>query len=291
MMKNSLLLSAICTVSLALGAAEAVPAAQRSDAGPVTGIAVDSSGRIFASGGLVEPFQELDGSGAVRRAWGREFTGAKHGMRSYGGFLYVTDIGNHQVRKMTLDGKNLLILGEKGVPGCDRNHFDKPTDVAVAPDGDIYVTDGYGNRRVVCFDARGNYKFEWGRAGEGPGEFNNPHNIVIGSDNRVYVADRDNRRLQVFDRTGKLLEVHRDAGQVFGLDSDGARLFVTVARPGWHGVLVTAFDSTVLDSCGGQGKESGQFDVPHSVAWDPVRNCLWVGEVGNRRIQKITLSK
>ena len=287
-MKNVFLTTAVFTLSLALTGAEVRLLADRSDPGPVTGIAVQE-GRIFASGGLGEPLQELDGTGAVRRAWGRKFIADKHGLRSSGGYLYATDIGNHQVFKMTPDGEVVMTLGEKGVPGCDETHFNKPTDVAVAPDGDIYVTDGYGNRRVACFGPDGRFKFAWGKEGSGPGEFKNPHNIVIGSDNRVYVADRDNRRLQIFDRKGVLLEIRPDAGQLFGLDTDGERLFLTMARPEWHGLVVTALDGTVLASVGGKGKKVGEFDVPHSVAFDRGRNCLWIGEVNNRRLQKVQL--
>ena len=112
---------------------------------------------------------------------------------------------------------------------------------------------------------------------------------MIGSDNRVYVADRDNRRLQIFDRKGVLLEIRPDAGQLFGLDTDGERLFLTVARPEWHGLVVTALDGTVLASVGGKGKKEGEFDVPHSVAFDRGRNCLWIGGVNNRRLQKVQL--
>ena len=185
-MKNVFLTTAVFTLSLALTGAEVRLLADRSEPGPVTGIAVQE-GRIFASGGLGEPLQELDGTGAVRRAWGRKFIADKHGLRSSGGYLYATDIGNHQVFKMTPDGEVVMTLGEKGVPGCDETHFNKPTDVAVAPDGDIYVTDGYGNRRVACFGPDGRFKFAWGKEGSGPGEFKNPHNIVIGSDNRFLI--------------------------------------------------------------------------------------------------------
>lgn len=223
-MKNVFLSTAVFTLSLVLTGAEVRLLADRSDPGPVTGIAVQE-GRIFASGGLGEPLQELDGTGAVRRAWGRKFIADKHGLRSSGGYLYATDIGNHQVFKMTADGEVVMTLGEKGVPGCDETHFNKPTDVAVAPDGDIYVTDGYGNRRVACFGPDGRFKFAWGKEGGGPGEFKNPHNIVIGSDNRVYVADRDNRRLQIFDRKGVCSKSAPTRDRLFGLDTDGERLF------------------------------------------------------------------
>lgn len=268
-----------------------VPLAERSDPGPITGIALAPDGGLYAAGGLKQPFQRLSRRGEIEAAWGRELIKSKHGIRRYGPYLYVTDIGNHQVHKMDPDGRVLLSLGERGVPGCDETHFNQPTDVAVAANGDLYVSDGYGNSRIVCFDSSGKFKFAWGKRGDGPGEFFHPHNIVIGPDQRIYVADRDNRRLQLFTMTGKHLETRPETGGVFGLDLDpeGKRLFYTVCRPDWHGVVITALDGGKLGEIGGKGKAPGQFDLPHSLVYDPAGNALFVGEVNNHRIQKIHL--
>ncbi len=111
------------------------------------------------------------------------------------------------MRKYDAEGRLLLTLGEFGRAGNDEKHFDRPTDVTVLPNGEIYVTDGYGNRRVVRFDAAGRYIAQWGQAGTGPGQFAPPHAIVADSRIRLYVADRENARIQVFDRDGKLLDV------------------------------------------------------------------------------------
>ncbi len=268
-----------------------VPLAERSDPGPITGIALAPDGGLYVAGGLKQPLQRLSRTGRIETAWGGALIQSKHGIRRYGRYLYVTDIGNHQVHKMDLTGRVLLSLGERGVSGCDETHFNQPTDVAVAPNGDIYVTDGYGNSRIVCFDATGRFKFAWGTRGDGPGEFFHPHNIVIGPEQRIYVADRDNRRLQLFTMTGKHLETRQETGGVFGLDLDpeGKRLFYTVCRPDWHGVVMTALDGKKLGEIGGKGKAPGEFDVPHSLVYDPVDDALFVGEVNNRRIQKVPL--
>ena len=269
----------------------AVPLAGRSDPGPITGIALAPDGGLYAAGGLKQPLQRLSRRGEIEAAWGQELIKSKHGIRRYGQYLYVTDIGNHQVHKMDLDGRVLLTLGVRGVPGCDETHFNQPTDVAVVPNGDLYITDGYGNSRVVCFDAAGKFKFAWGKRGDGPGEFFHPHNIVVGPDRRIYVADRDNRRLQLFSMSGEHLETRQETGGVFGLDLDpeGRRLFYTVCRPDWHGVVITALDGKKLGEIGGKGKAPGQFDLPHSLVYDPAGNALFVGEVNNRRIQRVQL--
>ena len=105
--------------------------------------------------------------------------------------------------KFDHSGKLLLSVGERGVPGADGSHFNRPTDVATADDGSFYVSDGYLNSRVAVFSPEGRFLFEWGTKGGGPGQFNVPHGIALDSYGRVYVADRGNARLQVFDKKGK----------------------------------------------------------------------------------------
>jgi peptidylamidoglycolate lyase len=111
--------------------------------------------------------------------------------------------------KFTADGRLLLVLGEAGVPGDDAQHFNMPTDVAVAEDGTFFVSDGYGNARVLKFAADGTLVLTWGSHGAGPGEFDLPHGIAIDKRGRVLVADRSNARVQVFDSSGKFLDQWR----------------------------------------------------------------------------------
>jgi peptidylamidoglycolate lyase len=119
--------------------------------------------------------------------------------------VWITDVALHQVYKQSHDGKLLLTLGERGVPGNDRRHFNRPTDVAVAPDGSFYVSDGYVNSRVLKFAADGTFLLEWGSNGTGPGQFDLPHGIAVDASGRVFVVDRENARVQVFDRDGRYL--------------------------------------------------------------------------------------
>jgi peptidylamidoglycolate lyase len=155
-------------------------------------------------------------TGNIRNAWGAGFFVQPHGMHvDRAGHLWLTDIKRHQVFKFSLTGDLLLTLGEEGVTGSDESHFDQPTDVAVAPDGSIFVTDGYGNRRVMKFAADGTFLQQWGKEGNQSGEFMNPHAIDIAADGTIYVADRDNNRIQVFNAQGEFQKAIPTAAAVY----------------------------------------------------------------------------
>jgi DNA-binding beta-propeller fold protein YncE len=108
--------------------------------------------------------------------------------------------------KFTPQGQLLMTLGIKGKAATDDKTFNRPTDIAFAPSGgDFYISDGYGNSRVVKFNKDGKYLLDWGKRGTGPGEFNTPHSIAVDSKGTVYVSDRENNRIQIFDPNGKFL--------------------------------------------------------------------------------------
>lgn len=147
--------------------------------------------------------------GRYLRGWTEENKATvPHGLRfDADGNVWLADVGLHVVRKFSPEGKLLLTLGTLGVAGKDEQHFNMPTSVAFAADGDIFVSDGYGNNRVVRFDREGRFLKAWGVLGTKPGEFSLPHAIACDSKGRLYVADRNNVRVQVFDREGALLDV------------------------------------------------------------------------------------
>ncbi|MDX1984783.1 MAG: DUF6351 family protein, partial [Bryobacteraceae bacterium] len=174
-----------------------------------------SEGKVVA----IEPPHRLPGGSAYSAVYGPAgcTSCGAHAIRvDARGNVWLVDATGHVVYKTGADGRILLRLGTRGVAGGGPNHFNLPTDVAVAPDGAIYVSDGYGSARVVKFSATGRYLTEWGRRGTGPGEFGMPHNVATDAQGRVYVSDRDNRRVQVFDANGKFLQ-QWDTGGVSAL--------------------------------------------------------------------------
>jgi DNA-binding beta-propeller fold protein YncE len=261
--------------------------------GEVAAVATTKEGHILVLHRGANPLMEFDAGGKFLRSWGDgvisegkvtrvedkdRAPGASGYSAVYGpagcyacgahsvrvdpqGNIWVVDATAHVVYKMDAQWRVLLQLGVKGVSGSDSTHFNLPTDVAFAPNGDLYVSDGYAGARVVKFSAGGKYLLEWGKRGTGPGEFGLPHNVVVDAQGRVYVTDRDNRRIQVFDAQGKFLSEWKDTGGV-------STLFLTkdqhiwtggvlrnlkgevVARlpgnPGGHGTTVTASGDVLI---------------------------------------------
>jgi DNA-binding beta-propeller fold protein YncE len=189
--------------------------------------------------------------------------------------VWITDVGRHLVMKFSPDGGLLLTLGVDGVPGGDQHHFDQPTHVCVVPSGEIFVTDGYGNSRVVKFDARGEFMLEWGRRGTAPGEFHTPHVITLGPDGLLYMTDRENDRIQVFNQNGELQAVWPDLHSVDGLCTAAGGFFYGSA--GIDNALLR-FDSSgrVHDVWA----EPGMFRYPHAVAVDAT-GALYTADTGD----------
>jgi DNA-binding beta-propeller fold protein YncE len=187
--------------------------------GRVSAVAVDSGGNVyvFHRGKKADPLVVFDAKGNYLRSWGKGVFANPHGARfDREGNLWLIDNGDHTIRKCTPEGKVLLTLGTPGKSGESENAFYRPTDIAFARDGGFYITDGYGNSRVVQFDSTARFVRAWGRKGTGPGEFNTPHVIQIDSKGRLYVSDRENNRIQVFDAQGKLLKVWTHLGATQG---------------------------------------------------------------------------
>ena len=215
------------------------PAAAARIGQPVgVGILGDGTIAVFHRG-LTEPAPYVAGdvvqfihpdTGEALGSWGGGFFVRPHGMHvDTDEHIWLTDIARHQVFKFTRDGELLLTLGEEGIAGADSTHFDQPTDVAVGPRGNIFVTDGYGNRRIVKFAPDGRYLAQWGREGSAAGEFINPHAIDISSEGQLYVADRENNRVQVFDTYGTFKGAYRlPAATYAAIHSAGSdQLYVT----------------------------------------------------------------
>lgn len=215
--------------------------------GQVTGVDIDPDGKgvwVFERCGrrdcvnsARDPVEKFDASGNFLLAFGQGLFNHPHGFHvDREGNVWTTDNagGNgkgHQVIKFSPQGKVLLTLGKPGVAGEGPDMFNAPTDVAVARNGDIIVSDGHGgntNARVVRFTRDGKFITAWGRRGSGPGEFGVNHSLAIDSAGRIFVADRSNNRIEIFDPDGAFLGEWKQFGRPSGLFIDkNDMLYVT----------------------------------------------------------------
>ena len=183
--------------------------------GRVSAVATDSQGLVyvFQRGPKADPIVVFDPKGKYLRSWGKGMFGNPHGLRvDRDDNIWITDNGDHQVMKFTRTGELLLKLGVRGKAGTDDKTFNRPTDIAFAPTGEVYSSDGYGNSRVVKISRAGKYIAAWGKRGTAPGEFNIPHSVATDSHGNVYVSDRENNRIQIFDADGKFLRQWKHLG-------------------------------------------------------------------------------
>ena len=133
------------------------------------GVSVDSKGNVYAAAGEDDAVLIFSPEGKFLGSWGSGVIEGKHELAIYDDKVYVCDTTAHQVYEFTLDGKLLRAFGTRGKAGLGKNEFNQPTDIAFAANGDIYITDGYGNSRVVCLEPQGRVQIRLGRAGHEPG--------------------------------------------------------------------------------------------------------------------------
>lgn len=262
----------------------------------VAAVGVDRKDLVYLFSRGAHPVIVFDSEGNFLRSWGEGIFKRPHGVTmGPDDTIYLTDDGDHTVRKCTLDGKVLLTLGVPGKPAPFQSGepFNRCTHVAFSPKGEIYVSDGYGNSRVHKYMPDGKLMFSWGEPGSDPGQFNIVHNICTDKDGYVYVADRENHRIQVFDPDGKFEtqwhNIHRpcalyiDTGPIplCYLGELGPGLPVNKDIPNLGPRLsILDMEGKVLVRLGDirSGEGPGQFIAPHGLALDSKGN-LYVGEV------------
>ncbi len=251
--------------------------------GRCSAVATNSKGEIYLFHRGRHPILCVTPEGKLLRSWGDDLIGSAHGLRvDQQDNVWVTDIGRHRVMKFDPAGKLLLSLGT-GKPGIGTDEFNQPTDVAFGPDGEVFVSDGYGNSRVLKFAATGRLLKSWGTPGKQPGEFHLPHSLLIDARGRLLVGDRENDRIQIFDQEGELLD-HWDGFAPYGLAINAAgQIFVADARA--NQILRLDAAGKVVQRWGQKGKAPGEFDLPHMLAFDAKGN-LYVAEVAGMRFQK-----
>jgi DNA-binding beta-propeller fold protein YncE len=276
----------------------------------VAGVAVDGEDRVYLICRGDHPVLVYDQKGNFLRSWGEgSFTYRTHGITvGPDGTIFCTDDGNHTVRQFSPDGRLLMTLGTLNTPsdtGYDGKNtatatrpggpFNRPTNVAVGPKGDLYVSDGYGNCRVHRFSPTGELKRSWGVAGSGPGQFFLPHGISVAADGRVFVCDRENDRIQIFSPDGEYLSEWTDTQRPTHLVFDArGRAYVSelwwqpgqvsrrygpagAARSGRASVCDQ--DGHVVARWGGPDPvAAGSFAAPHGIAVDS-RGDVYVSEV------------
>ena len=252
--------------------------------GKCSAVAVDSRSQVYLCHRGKLPILCFDRDGKFIRGWGDDLLQTAHGLRiDRDDNIWVTDIGNHLVLKFSPAGKLLLSLGTARKPGSGIDQFNKPTDVAFGPADEVYVSDGYGNSRVVQFDKGSKFVKTWGKPGDGPGEFDLPHSIRVDSRQRVLVADRENERIQVFSLDGVLLTIWKGyAPYGLDIDRDGTSFVADAAA---HQIVQLDDTGKVVHVWGGMGDKPGQFNVPHMLASDADGN-LFVAEIDGMRLQK-----
>ena len=192
------------------------------------------------------PVLKLDPSGNLLASWGSGMFDFPHGFDiDDSGNVWTADQRGHRVMKWSEEGELLLTIGERGTAGDPPQRLSEPTDVVIATNGDIFITEGHsfsdGVNRVSKFSGDGSFLMSWGTTGSGAGEFNVPHTIAIDSQDRVFIGDRGNNRIQIFDQSGNFLDVWYQFGRPSGIAFDGnGQIYVAdsesdnIQNPGWE---------------------------------------------------------
>ncbi|HMQ61019.1 MAG TPA: peptidyl-alpha-hydroxyglycine alpha-amidating lyase family protein [Flavilitoribacter sp.] len=255
-----------------------------------TGVAVDKAGNIYITNAGPHKLLEFDRDGNYLRSLLDGVLVKPHGVRvDREGFIWVTDLELHVVLKVAPSGQIAMVLGQLATSGeQDPNRktvmFFKPADIAFDPDGNIFVADGYGNSRVVKLDKNGNFIKAWGQKGPEPGNFDNPHNVIIDRNNRLYVADRYNKRIQIFDLDGKLLDTWTHLGIPWGLAyGDDGMIYMSDGNN--EKILVLDTTGKILNEYENPGQIPGALRAVHGITTDSAGN-IYVTEVMNWRVEK-----
>jgi peptidylamidoglycolate lyase len=281
--------------------------------GEAAGVAVDTTGHVFVfhrpgrgfDPSAAEPLKdaavleiEAD-SGRLIRSWGANRFLVPHGITiDAENNVFLTDVGLQQVFKFSHDGSLMFAIGEPRVGKWDATHFNQPTDIAIRGDGSFYVSDGYVNSRIALFDKTGKWMQEWGRKGDGPGEFSNPHGLTfVAGSTDVLVADRQNSRLQLFDRVGTFKRQWAGAtdapttGRVFSVANDPAGAFyVGIRRADYDsahtGVVKLDRNWRIVTAVGFGQPGDPVFNAVHDLAIGR-DGSIYVAETRTKRVVKL----
>lgn len=262
----------------------------------VVDVAVDSKDQVYVFNRGEHPMMVFDREGNFLTSWGEGKFHRPHGITiGPDDMLYLADDEAHVIEKYTTDGELVLTIGARGVsaPFQSGDPFNKPTKVALEPDtGNLYISDGYGNSRVHKYSAEGKHLFSWGGPGCGPGEFNLVHSVCTDGQGNVYVADRENHRIQIFDPDGNLKSQWHNMHRPCGLYIDNANGLAYIGELGPQfpfsidypnlgpRISIFSLDGELIARVGQRrwGEALDQFIAPHGIALDS-RGDVYVGEV------------
>jgi sugar lactone lactonase YvrE len=263
----------------------------------VPAVAVDSEDRVYVNQRGEPSIVVYSRLGELLGTWGNQFAKGAHGLQlrqeSDGEYLYFTDVARHAVTKCTLDGREIWTLGEPGRVGAWGEPFNRPTSIAFTPDGDFYVSDGYGNRKVHHFDPRLKHIRSWGEEGTGPGQFSLVHHVWFdtrGGKQRLWVCDRQNNRIQIFTPTGEYIT------EITGLvrpnniwiDHEGV-VYITELNAGL--TILDREDRLIQKLPGENGRDPDRILRPHGI-WGDSHGALYIASVEDgHRIQKFVRTK
>jgi len=238
-------------------------------------------------------------SGQVINSWGYNMFVMPHGLEiDNNDNIWVTDVALHQVFKFNPNGKLLLTLGKSFKPGNDQNHFNMPTDVSVLSDGSFYVSDGYGNSRIMKFSKQGKFLFQIDGFGKGKNEFNIPHGIDNDLQNNIYVADRENNRVKKFDNKGDLLKIwqNKTSQQLYSVKVDNKNDLVYAIdyyiKDGKEimgsNIFVLDKELNLLNKFGRSGNYKGPITRYHDIEIDQF-GSIYAADILNNIIQVFKL--
>ena len=260
--------------------------------GWIPAVAVDSQDRVYVYSRSEHPMVVFDREGNFLESWGDDILKDAHGIFiDAADNIYCVERETHCMRKFTSDGELLMTLGTPNQP-ADGTPFNLPTDLAVGPDGELFVSDGYGNARIHKYSPDGELIKSWGTPGDGPGEFDLPHCVRVDPRNRLMVADRSNNRIQFFTLDGEYIDEWGDFRQPDTIFIDDEET-VYVAELDQR-VTILTLDGEIIAQWGSERGSTvpGEFFAcPHGI-WVDSHDDLYVGEVqADGRLQKFIRQK
>ena len=257
--------------------------------GECSGVTVDGKDNVWVFNRGAHPVIQFDKRGTFLQAWTEVPIVSSHGIKAdKDGNIWLIDVRGHKLTKHSPDGRILMVISNPyGQPGNNDSEyaFNQPTGLDFGSNGDVYVSDGYVNARVIKFNRDGMYLTHWGKKGTGDSEFDISHDVALDSAGRVYVADRTNARIQIFDGNGKFLGKWTDLGNPWGLAYSAKDNTLFMADGHHNRVLKLNLDGQIIGELGSFGKTPGKFDFAHHMAVDST-GAIYVAEIKNWRVQK-----